>query len=91
MIWTGQHWFRTELQDMDEEEFSPQLTVSIVLRRWPKAIPIFLRYRMSCVGCSMAKFETLTDAIEIYHLPRDRFLNDIKKAIQEQSPDEVEI
>jgi hypothetical protein len=37
---------------------------------------------MSCVGCTLADFMTLEDALEIYHLEKEPFIEQIKNAIQ---------
>jgi hybrid cluster-associated redox disulfide protein len=43
-----------------------QHDVASLLAYNPQAVKIFLQHRMACVGCSMAKFETLQDAARIY-------------------------
>ena len=43
-----------------------QRDVASLLADHPQAVKIFLQHRMACVGCSMAKFETLQDAARIY-------------------------
>jgi len=37
---------------------------------------------MACVGCSLSDFMTLEDALEIYHLEKEPFIEQIKQAIQ---------
>jgi len=44
---------------LQTNRFSPQISIAELLEKWPQAIPIFLSYRLDCVGCSMAAFETL--------------------------------
>jgi hybrid cluster-associated redox disulfide protein len=58
-----------------------QMTVAEILDRWPQTIPVFLRYQTSCVGCSMNIFETLEDAMRIYHLQQTDFLKDLERSI----------
>ena len=57
--------------------------VAHLLRDWPQATPVFLRYKMFCVGCSLADFDTLGDALRIYDLPPEPFLADLRRAILE--------
>jgi hybrid cluster-associated redox disulfide protein len=59
-----------------------QMTIAEILERWPQTIPIFLRYQTSCVGCSMNIFETLEDAMRIYHLQQTGFFHDLERSIQ---------
>jgi hybrid cluster-associated redox disulfide protein len=58
------------------------MTISEILDRWPEIIPIFINRRMACVGCSLADFMTLEDALEIYHLNMESFIEEIENAIQ---------
>jgi hybrid cluster-associated redox disulfide protein len=61
----------------------PDLIVAEVLSRWPETIPVFMAYKLGCVGCSMAPFESLSDAIAVYQLPRKRFLDELERSIQD--------
>jgi hybrid cluster-associated redox disulfide protein len=74
----------TEAEDliMEHTHLSGQLTVAEALARWPQAIPIFFRYRMACVGCSLASFETLAEIAAVYNLNLDRFLSELEQMIQ---------
>ena len=65
-----------------ERQITPQLMVADVLARWPEVIPVFIHHRMACVGCSMAAFETLGDALSIYGLEAEAFFIQLEKAIQ---------
>ena len=58
------------------------MTISEILDRWPEIIPIFLNRRMACVGCSLADFMTLEDALEIYHINMEPFIEEIENTIQ---------
>ncbi len=58
------------------------MTISEILDRWPEIIPIFLNHRMACVGCSLADFMTLEDALDIYHINMEPFIEEIENAIQ---------
>ena len=66
----------------DQDSISPHLTISDILGRWPEVIPIFIKHKMACVGCSLSDFMTLEDALEIYHLEKEPFIEQIKQAIQ---------
>ena len=64
-----------------QDSISLQLTISDILERWPEVIPIFIKNKMACVGCSLSDFMTLEDALEIYHLEKEPFIEQIKQAI----------
>jgi len=65
-----------------KDRITPNLLVADILNRWPQTIPVFLKYRMSCVGCIMSSFENLDDAIQIYHLPQQQVIADLQQAIR---------
>jgi hybrid cluster-associated redox disulfide protein len=58
------------------------LTVAEVMDRWPETVPIFFRYRMACVGCPIAPFETLADVAAIYGLDMQCLVNELRQAIR---------
>ena len=67
---------------MEYLHLSADRTVDEVLDRWPETIPTFFRYRMACVGCPMAPFETLVEVADIYGLDVDCFLSELELIIQ---------
>jgi hybrid cluster-associated redox disulfide protein len=68
---------------MKSQTITPDLIVEEVLNKWPETVPVFLRYRMGCVGCTMAPFETLSSAVEIHRLPLNRFLRELQEAVEQ--------
>ena len=58
------------------------MIVADVLKHWPQTISVFQKYKMGCVGCVMAPFETLAEVAVIYHLSLLDFLEDLRIAIQ---------
>ena len=69
-------------ESMATHGIQPDLSVADVLQRWPQTIPVFLRHRMGCVGCTMAEYETISSAAEIYKLPLNRFLTELQQTIE---------
>jgi hybrid cluster-associated redox disulfide protein len=62
-------------------KLNPELSVEYVLCRWPQTVPVFLKYKMGCVGCTMATYETLSNAANIYKLPLNSFIQELHLAI----------
>jgi len=50
------------------------LLVDEVMRRWPETIRVFLDFRMSCVGCPIARFHDIDDACREHGTDRQSFL-----------------
>ncbi len=65
----------------EQATLSPDLTVDQLLNRWSQVIPVFMRLRLSCVGCPMSPFETLDTVAKIYGLPLDHLMNELESAI----------
>jgi hybrid cluster-associated redox disulfide protein len=48
--------------------------VDDVMSRSPQAIPVFLRFKMRCVGCPIGCFHTVDDACREHGVDREAFL-----------------
>lgn len=64
---------------------SAEDTVFDIMRKWPHTIPVFMEHKMDCVGCSMAAFESLTDALAIYRIQVAPFIRELEAAVQNQT------
>lgn len=62
------------------------LTVAEVLSQWPATIPVFLRHQTACVGCVMARFETLDEVAAIYGLDQRQFVAELRRAAEPEPP-----
>ena len=68
---------------MPDRLITPDQYMDEILRTWPGTIPLFLEYRMACVGCSMSAFDTLEEALNIYNLPQEEILNSLNSSVEE--------
>lgn len=59
-----------------------KLTIEELLNRWPQTAELFHDYQMACVGCVMAPFYSVLDAISIYNLDEEPFLDDLMQVIE---------
>jgi hybrid cluster-associated redox disulfide protein len=66
--------------DAAAESALADLMVAEVLGRWPGTVPVFIRYRLACVGCMMARFERLADVPRVYGLDEQGFLREVQQA-----------
>ena len=64
-----------------------EMTIEDLLRRWPATAVVFHRHHMACAGCAVAPFYTLIDAANVYGLPPDQLLAEIRAAIQAEQTD----
>jgi len=54
-------------------------TIAEIMELHPDTIPVFLEHRMICVGCQMAIFDTLEDALRNYGYPPEQFLGELNQ------------
>lgn len=63
---------------------SADTNVDELLDRFPETATVFVQRRMQCVGCSLARFETVADVCEIYRQALEPFLRDLNAAASGQ-------
>ncbi len=56
-------------------------TVDALLDRFPRAAAVFVARRMHCVGCPLARFETIADACAVYRQPIEAMLADLRRSV----------
>ena len=62
-----------------------ELTIEDILTRWPQTAEVFNYYSSTCIGCAIAPFCTVLDAVKYYELPQEEFIKAIHKAINPES------
>ena len=58
------------------------MIVGDLMARWPQTVPVFVRYRMSCPGCLMAPFVTVSEAANEHGIALEVLAQDLRQAIQ---------
>lgn len=66
---------------------TPDMDIDAVIDLYPATIPIFIRYGMQCVGCHVARFETIAGGAEIYGVDLDSLLAHLNAALDESERD----
>ena len=62
------------------DTLSVHLTVAELLAGWPAAGPVLAQHGMACVGCAMARFETVEEAAAAYGVDADALLDEVRRA-----------
>ncbi len=68
-----------------------ELTIENILKQWPETVEVFRRYSSSCVGCAIAPFCRISDAVKYYGLPQDEFLSELRQVIEREALDVNEV
>ena len=76
---------------MNQELLLEGLTIEEILSRWPQTARVFNHYSSACIGCAIAPFCTIADAISAYGLPKRAFLADLQTAIESAGSEEDDI
>ncbi len=64
----------------DVISINAEANVDELVRRYPRTARVFLRHHMACVGCEIARFESIAEVCAIYHLPLEAALAEIREA-----------
>jgi hybrid cluster-associated redox disulfide protein len=72
--------------DVPHTTLTVEMTVEEVLGRWPGLASVFIRRRMACVGCAMARFERLSDVARIYGVSPRALRSELRHAVRVLEP-----
>ena len=61
------------------QKITKEMTIGEVIKKYPKAIFVFMDYGLHCVGCPMAQNDTIEGAAQIHQLDLDKLLKDLNK------------
>lgn len=61
-----------------EGRIRPETNLNQLLTDYPVLIPLFIKERLACIGCTMAKFETLHDLSQNYNIDLGCFIAEIE-------------
>jgi hybrid cluster-associated redox disulfide protein len=63
-------------------KITKEMPITEIIQQFPKAIEIFSKYNLGCLGCIAARFETLEDGLLAHGINVDEFLKEINKAVE---------
>ena len=79
---------KKELEDKmkkaKKEAIKKDMTLAEAVARYPKTIPVFMKYGMHCIGCPMAMQETLGEGLIGHGIPVDKIIDELNKAIKKK-------
>ncbi len=55
------------------------MTIGEVIKKYPKAVFVFIDYGLHCVGCPMAQNDTVEGAAKLHRLDLKKLLHDLNK------------
>ena len=57
--------------------------MSEILYRWPETIPVFMEFKMTCIGCYMSSFDSLEDALIVHGVAPDNILKALNQIVRD--------
>lgn len=66
-----------------------RLSVADLLHRYPQVIALFTDYRMACVGCDIAAFHAVAEAVAIYGVDAERFFAELEAQASDQAEPQI--
>lgn len=63
-------------------KITKEMRIGEIIKKYPKAVFVFLDYGLHCVGCPMAQPETIEEAVKLHRIDLKKFLKDLNKAIK---------
>ena len=64
---------------MKKSTLTPDMTVDLVMKRWPASIRVFMDFRMGCVGCPIATFHSVDEASREHGIDATVFLSALQR------------
>jgi hybrid cluster-associated redox disulfide protein len=61
------------------------ITVRDLIERYPSVIAVFLKRRLTCVGCPAEAFHTLEEVALVYGLALQPFLRELRDASEKKN------
>ena len=70
------------------EKISKEMTLGEVVQKFPKAVPVMLKYGLHCVGCHVAGFETVEQGAKAHGMAEkdiEKMLAEMNESIKKQA------
>jgi len=65
-----------------KQKISKDMTLAEAVSRYPKTIPVFMKYGMHCMGCPMAMQETIEEGATVHGIDLKKMLKDLNDSIK---------
>lgn len=66
-----------------KQKITKDMTFKDVLQMSPEVVQVFMKYKMGCVGCAAAKFESVEQGAKAHGIELDALMRDLNAAIEE--------
>lgn len=63
-------------------KIGPEMPISEVVSKYPATIEVFLKNGMHCIGCAVARSETVAEAAVVHGIDADKLMKELNKAVE---------
>ena len=64
---------------VNKPKITKEMTIGEVIKKYPRAIFVFMDYGLHCIGCPMAQSESIEGASKLHQIDLDKLLEDLNK------------
>jgi len=61
------------------QKITKEMTIGEVIKKYPRAIFVFMDYGLHCISCPMAQGESIEAAVKLHQIDLDKLLKDLNK------------
>ncbi len=63
-------------------KITKEMTISEIIKKYPKTVFVFIDYGLRCVACPMALPETIEEAAKFHRIDLKKFLKDLNETVK---------
>lgn len=71
---------RRQANQKKEQYITKEMTISEIMKKYPKTVFVFIDYGLHCIGCPMSLPETVEEAARLHRVDFKKFLKDLNAA-----------
>ena len=61
------------------------MSIQEIIRDYPASVEVFEKYRLGCIRCLAASFETLEEGLRAHGLDVDGILEELNRAVDQEA------
>ncbi|MBN1971844.1 MAG: DUF1858 domain-containing protein [Candidatus Delongbacteria bacterium] len=64
-------------------KITKDMSITEILRTYPKTVAVFQKFNLGCIGCMAASFETVEDGLRAHQLDVDAVIKELNEAAEQ--------
>lgn len=69
---------------MSKQKITKNSNILETLNKYPQTLEVFHKHGFACVGCALAKYESIEEGATVHGIDIDKLLKDLNKAIEKK-------